>query len=217
VALAVALAASACSSIEGTFSSSPPSSPPPASSSGGSSFSQRMNALFFGSPASPGEPKAAAGPNPDVDCPSVDVRSGASTLSVAAPGVEANATNLRYQASIAQTARECAVLGATMTVKVGIQGRIILGPTGTPGRVDVPMRLALVREGIEPRTIWTKLYRVPVTVPPGQNNVPFVHVEEDMTFPVPKPADLEAYVVYVGFDSNAMTAPPEKRPPKKAR
>src|ERR1700674_4068537 len=110
VALAVGLAASACSSIEGTFSSSPPSSPPPASSSGGSSFSQRMNALFFGSPASPGEPKAAAGPNPDVDCPSVDVRSGASTLSVAAPGVEANATNLRYQASIAQTARECAVL-----------------------------------------------------------------------------------------------------------
>jgi hypothetical protein len=179
-----------------------------------------MNNLFFGSPPSPGEERAAvdAGPNPNVDCPNVDVRSGASTLAVNAPGAEPNATNLRFQASIARTARECAVLGATMTVKVGIQGRVILGPAGTPGQVDVPMRLALVREGVEPRTIWTKLYRVPVMVPPGQTNVPFVHVEEDMTFPVPKRAELEAYVVYAGFDANALTAPPErKQPAKKAR
>ena len=90
-----------------------------------------------------------------------------------------------------------------MTIKVGIQGRIILGPLGAPGPVEVPMRIALVREGVEPRTIWTKLYRVPVNVPPGQSNVPFVQVEEDITFPTPRPAELEAYIVYVGFDPTA--------------
>ena len=80
------------------------------------------------------------------------------------------------------------------------------------------MRLALVREGIEPRTIWTKLYRVSVAVPAGQTNVPFVQVEEGMTFPVPSPQDLEAYVVYVGFDSSALTAPEKpRRPAKKAK
>jgi hypothetical protein len=216
LAAALALAASGCSSFDGVIGSSPSS---PADSSGGSSFTQRVKGWFSSGSSQPASnQKVAGGPNPDVDCPNVDVRSGASTLAVNTPGAEPNATNLRFQASIAQTARECAVLGATMTIKVGIQGRVILGPAGAPGQVEVPMRLALVREGIEPRTIWTKLYRVPVLVPPGQSNVPFVQVEEDMTFPVPKTVDLEAYVVYVGFDSNALSAPERpKRPAKKAK
>jgi hypothetical protein len=217
-ALTVALAAAGCSSLDGAFGTS--SSPPPADSSGGSSFTQRVKGWFSSGSSQPaGDQKVAGGPNPDVDCPGVDVRSGASTLAVNTPGAEPSATNLRFQASIAQTARECAVLGGNMTVKVGIQGRVILGPAGVPGQVEVPMRLALVREGIEPRTIWTKLYRVPVMLPPGQSNVPFVQVEEDMTFPVPKPSDLEAYVVYVGFDANAMSEPPakSKRPAKKTK
>jgi hypothetical protein len=221
-ALALAFAASGCSSIDGMFSSSPSSpaaAPPPADPSTGSSFRQRISALFSsGAPAGGAEAggqRVAAGPNPDTDCPNVDVRSGASTLSVNAPGTEPNATNLRYQATIARTARECAIAGGNMTVKVGIQGRVILGPAGGPGQVDVPMRLAVVREGIEPRTVWTKLYHVPVMVPPGQGNVPFVHVEENMTFPVPKREDLEAYVVYVGFDSSALPTHPER--PKRSK
>jgi hypothetical protein len=213
-ALAVLLAAAGCSSLDvlGTSSS------PPADSSGGSSFTQRVKGWFSsGSPQPAADQKVAGGPDPNVDCPGVDVRSGASTLSVNTPGVEPNATNLRFQASIARTARECAIAAGNMTIKVGIQGRVILGPAGTPGQLDVPMRLALVREGVEPRTIWTKLYHVPVMVPTGQSNVPFVQVEEDVTFPVPKQSDLEAYVVYVGFDPNAMQTPPAAKPKRPAK
>ena len=49
-----------------------------------------------------------------------------------------------------------------MTIKLGVQGRIILGPGGGPGQVDVPLRFALVEEGMQPKTIWTKFYQVPV-------------------------------------------------------
>ena len=219
VALIGALAASGCSSLDTIGSSG--SSSPPDSSGGGTSFTQRVRNLFSSGSAS-GEEKVAAtapaGPNPNIDCPSVTVRSGAATLAVNTPGVDPSPTNLRFQASVSQTARECAVSAGNMTMRIGIQGRVILGPAGTPGRVEVPMRLALVREGVEPRTIWTKLYRVPVTVPPGESNVPFIQVEEGMTFPVPNSEDLEAYVVYVGFDPSAL-APPEKpkRPAKKGR
>jgi hypothetical protein len=216
-ALAVLLAAAGCSSLDVLGTSS---SPPADSSGGGSSFTQRVKGWFSsGSPQPAADQKVAGGPDPNVDCPGVDVRSGASTLSVNTPGVEPNATNLRFQASIARTARECAIAAGNMTIKVGIQGRVILGPAGTPGQLDVPMRLALVREGIEPRTIWTKLYHVPVMVPAGQSNVPFVQVEEDVTFPLPKQSDLDAYVVYVGFDPNAMQTPAAKpkRPAKKTQ
>jgi len=176
---------------------------------------------LFSSGSASGQDKVAAtapaGPDPNLDCPSVTVRSGAATLAVNAPGADPSATNLRFQASVSQTARECAVSAGNMTMKIGIQGRVILGPAGTPGKVEVPMRLALVREGVEPRTIWTKLYRVPVTLSPGETNVAFVQVEEGMAFPVPSREDLEAYVVYVGFDPSALAPEKPKRPAKKGK
>src|SRR3954468_2635247 len=85
------------------------------------------------------------------ECPDVQVRQGAATMSSSANPAEPTAMNLRYQVSIGATARECRLLpGNTLSIKVGVQGRIILGPEGNPGTFDVPVRFAIVREGIEP-------------------------------------------------------------------
>ena len=102
-----------------------------------------------------------------------------------------------------------------MTIKVGVQGRVILGPMGTPGQVDVPLRYAVVREGPDPKTIATKFKRLSVIVGPDQSHVQFVDVEEGLTFPMPTPSDLEAYVVYVGFDE--IGDKNEKKPAKAAK
>jgi hypothetical protein len=172
-----------------------------------------MAATLFGSPA-PAAPAGGGAPTglPDnkTDCPSVDVRRGASTLQIFGPG-DQNPTNLRYQASVSQLARECQFSTANLTMKVGIEGRVVLGPLGTAESTDVPLRMAVVQEGPNPKTVWTKLYRVPVTVPAGQTNVAFTYVEPDLTIPRPKAEDLESYVVYVGFDQQALKAPPAKR------
>jgi hypothetical protein len=45
--------------------------------------------------------------------------------------------------------------------------------------------------------------------------VPFVHVDQDVTFPLPRSDELEAYVVYVGFDPSAGPMKPER--PKKTK
>ncbi len=58
---------------------------------------------------------------------------------------------MRYQGSIIRTARECHVNVGIMTMKVGIEGRVITGPAGGPGTVDVPLRVAVVQEGVSPR------------------------------------------------------------------
>jgi hypothetical protein len=92
-----------------------------------------------------------------------------------------------------------------------VQGRVLLGPAGGPGRVDVPLRLAVVEEGTNPKPIVSKLYRLAVDVPPGQTAVPFVHVEQDLTFPMPRADALDNYVVYVGFDPSATPAKPERK------
>ena len=176
------------------------------------SISDKLGSWLFGTysaPANTGNPNAPA----EIDCPGVDVRQGASTLAVTAPG-ESGPMTTRYQVTIAQTARECAALGGVMTMKVGIEGRILLGPAGGPGQVDIPLRMAVVQEGPTPKTVVSRFYRLAVAVAPGQVSVPFVHVEQDLTFPMPRPADFDAYVVYVGFDPASLNTKPERKPAK---
>ncbi len=201
-----------CSSVGDSYGSAS------TSTSSSPSFTDRFTQMLSGGTTA----SASATPADDQQtlyCPSVDVRSGASTLSVAATGKDAatGVMQLRYQGTLGQTARECSSAAGNLSIKVGVQGRLILGPAGTPGQIEVPLRYALVQEGPEPKTIWTKLYRFPVMLEEGQASVPFTHIEEDMIVPMPKRADLESYVVYIGFDMLARPEPAKKPAPAKKR
>jgi len=194
--------------------SAPPSSQPASSNA---SFTTRVKSFFAGDSGTlvaSSKPAAAGGAPaaPQIDCPPVQYRLGAATLSVNAPGVENSALSLRYQGSFTQTARECIVRGSEVTIKVGVQGRIVVGPAGGPGTVQIPLRYALVREGLEPKVLWTKLFVFPLVIPEGNLNVPFIHIEEDMTVPLPSAAEADAYVIYIGFDADGAT--PAKPAPK---
>jgi hypothetical protein len=185
------------------------------SSDSSPSFGSRF-ANFFSS-ATPGvtQPHSPTPSDPDIECPGVDIRTGASTLNIAAKAGQATAGDLRYQLSFGQTARECVVQGGTMSIKVGVQGRVILGPMGGPGQVEVPLRYAVVREGPQPRTIVTKFKRVPVVVAPDQSHIQFIDIEEGLTFPMPPGSEIDAYIIYVGFDE--IGDKNEKKPAKTAK
>jgi len=165
----------------------------------------------------PANSNNAAGPAAEVDCPSVAVRQGAATLAITEPGAEAGPMTTRYQVSIGQLARDCAALGGMMTMKVGVEGRVLLGPAGGPGQVDIPLRMAVVQEGPAPKTVVSKFYKLAVAISPGQASVPFMHVEQDLSFPMPRGGDLDSYIVYVGFDPMSLSTKPERkvRPKKK--
>ena len=180
------------------------------------SITDKLGNWLFGTYSAPTDSGNSANTVAEVDCPGVTVRQGASTLSITEPGAEAGPMTTRYQVSIAQTARECAPLGSVMTMKVGVEGRVLLGPAGGPGQIDVPLRMAVVQEGPNPKTILSKFYKLAVAIPPGQTSVPFVHVEQDLTFPTPRAADFDSYVVYVGFDPQSLNTKPE-RPARKPR
>jgi len=154
----------------------------------------------------------------DVDCPEVTVRVGAATLLVGSkPGDSAPAAlDVRYQGSIIRTARECHINAGMMTIKVGIEGRIITGPAGGAGTVDVPMRVAVVQEGVNPKTVATKFGKEVVTVSNAVDRVTFTHIEPDIVFPLPQPIGLiDRYVIYVGFDQ--LGDRPVKKPPVKRK
>ena len=203
VLLASALAVSGCSSVSSIGSSD--DSP---------SFSSRVSSFFSGAKPGVTQPASPTASAPEVECPGVDIRTGASTMNITAKTGQATAGDLRYQLSFGQTARECSVAGGAMIIKVGVQGRVILGPMGGPGQLDIPLRYAVVREGPQPKVIVTKFKRLPVIVAPDQTHLQFVDIEEGITFPLPSGAELDAYVIYVGFDE--LGDKNEKKPPAKS-
>lgn len=217
-ALAVLMLAglSAGCSTERIFDSSAPApdAGSAASASANTSMTSRLTNFFSSKPSGESISSANLGVNPaDLYCPEVDVRQGASTLTI--PPGDTNAFNLRYQGTINEMARECSVTSGVMRIKVGVQGRILLGPAGGPGALEVPLRVAVVQEGAEPKTILSKFYKVSVTIPEAKPSVPFLHVDDDITFPMPPGADIHMYVVYVGFDPLGDKQQPAKKPPPK--
>src|SRR4029077_20565632 len=110
------------------------------------SFTSRFTNFFSGATPGVTQPHSPTPTAPEIECPGVDIRTGASTMNVAAKTADATAGDLRYQFSFGQTARECAVQGASRSSTVTFHVRAILGPMGGPGQVDVPVRYAVVRE-----------------------------------------------------------------------
>jgi hypothetical protein len=219
---ALALTLAACSSLGGLTGNDPPAAPASTApttavaTSSNTSFASRVKAWFAGDSASPNPPAlqpANGSAAAEIECPSVEYRQGAATLTVNTPGAEASALSVRYQASFTQTARECVLHDNSLTIKVGVQGRLVVGPAGAPSSITIPLRYALVREGLEAKTLWTRLFMVPVTIPQNQLNLPWLHIEEEMTVPRPSAEELEAYLIYVGFDpGGGEAAAKPKRP-----
>ena len=153
------------------------------------------------SPAAADSNASAAVATPaNFECPSVVVRQGAGSMSISANPADPNALNLKYQLGFGDTARECHVTGPMVSMKIGISGRVIVGPAGGAGQVEVPLRFAVVQEGVEPRTITTKLQILPVTIAQNEPSAEFSYVEDAIAFPMPKGGDIDSYVVYIGFD-----------------
>jgi hypothetical protein len=171
------------------------------------SIGDRFSQLF-------GSRSQAVGENPpppvdnELSCPPVRIRPGASTYAVGLPGRPATGTDLRYQASITRTARDCTQNGDQITARIGIQGRVISGPAGSPATVEVPIRVAVVQGGVQERTVTTKVYRTTVSMSAAGND-PFSLVVEDIVYPAPSAATVDSYIFYIGFDPQALT--PESR------
>jgi hypothetical protein len=214
-ACTLVLLAAGCSG-GGGFFGAPAASTPPAgaapASSGGSWVPDSVANFFTGS--SDKAPQPVAGAAPDAECPYIQIREGASTLIINGGGDNA-AMSLKYQGTFERAARQCSVVAGQMVMKVGVEGRIILGPLGGPGQINVPVRIAIVDEKpSSSTTVLTKLLIIPVTVQSADDSPVFAQVEDGLSFPLPSSAELENYIVYIGFDPIGAGAGEKHEKPK---
>lgn len=186
-------------------------------SSGGSSpsFGDRFSQLFGGKSTEVGAAQSAqattsGGADSELTCPVVSIRPGAGTFAVGAGGKPAMGNDLAYQATITRTARSCDLVNGQVSIKIGIQGRVIVGPAGAPEQVEVPLRVAVVQEGVSPKPIATKVFTTTVAMM-GQTSVEYSLVGEDFSYPAPSAAANDSYVFYIGFDPQALKPQPARK------
>jgi hypothetical protein len=177
------------------------------------SLRSRFSELFGSKSQAVGETAPAAVDN-ELSCPPVSIRAGASTFAVGTPGKEAVGNDLRYQATITRTARDCTQAGGQITARIGILGRVIAGPAGNPPTVEIPLRVAVVQGGVQEKTIATKVFRTTVSM--GESgSIPFSLVAEDLVYPAPQGAAGDSYIFYIGFDPQALKPEPKAATRKK--
>lgn len=129
------------------------------------------------------------------ECPPIKVRLGGEALFYYGKGKVGNAKDLNYQAVIEKQSRNCVVSNGLITVKMGIVGRLLLGPAGNQTNVNVPVRFAVERDEVP---LFSERYEIPVTITPPNQSEEFVKVVENVAIPY---TGGEQIVIWVGFDS----------------
>ncbi len=149
--------------------------------------------LYGGSTVPEAKPRELA--QREIDCPKLDVLEGTAALRVASAGEGAIGVN--YQVSMGETARECRVESNKINIKVGVEGRVLIGTNGKSGTYTVPVRVVVKREKA---VIYSRLTRLSVTVPAGDTQAAFTHIEESISLPLTENNPADEYDILVGFD-----------------
>ncbi len=131
-------------------------------------------------------------------CPPIQVRPGTSTMEVHERGHERDQNHVRYLASISQTARECTMAGDTLTIKVGIAGRVVAGPKGSAGNITLPVRVAVAKQFGGTGPLYSQLFQIPVTLSPPHFGANYNQVYDQIVVQAP-PQDRNL-IIFVGFD-----------------
>jgi len=158
---------------------------------GGSSGTQLANAAPNQQQLAQAAPSAL--PAIATQCPPIKVRPGSETLFSYA-GQAGNPANLNWQAVLEKQSRNCVVSNGLITVKMGVVGRVVLGPKGSVTSVNLPVRFAVERNG---SAIFSEKYSIPVGITPPNQSEEFVKVVENVQIPYVGGEDL---VIWVGFD-----------------
>ncbi len=138
---------------------------------------------------------------PGVECPTVSVAPGDGNITFTAKGGNNDALSVIHRGEITKTARECAAsISGGISVKFGFAGRVLLGPQGKPGTVNLPVKVTVMDAGRT--TLKTEAIKVPVTITPDQTTGYF-SVTREVVVPIPQGANPRSYRILIAFDRRA--------------
>jgi len=133
-------------------------------------------------------------------CPPVVLREGTAFYTTYEGGADGDNTKIVHQNAINDVTRTCSRENGMLNMTVAAAGRVVPGPSGGPGTVTLPIRVA-VTNGEE--VLYSQIHQHQVQVGGGAATQ-FVFTDSAISFPDPGTRTIRAYI---GFDAG---------PPKEA-
>ena len=127
-------------------------------------------------------------------CPQVFLRESTAVLKRYGKGAKDDPQSLAYQVTLADTTRQCVLSESQLVMTVMVQGRLVVGPTGASGTVNVPIRVSVL-DGNTP--LYSEIEQFPVTIPADGTGSQFVYTRSNIAVPGGSGGFVK---VYVGFE-----------------
>jgi hypothetical protein len=134
-------------------------------------------------------------------CPKVDLREGTAYFTTYAKGGDKDPSKVVRQASITETTRQCRTDGTQLIMTVQASGRVVAGPAGGPGDIELPIRV-VVTEG--DTVLYSELQKQTVTLPQGEPTAQFLFTNSTVAIPA---SSSRTAKVMVGFDPGPYNTP----------
>lgn len=129
-------------------------------------------------------------------CPQIVVWPNDQYLTVYEQGREGDGLAVMHRGEITKTARECEIAPGRITVKYGFSGRVLLGPRGQPGEVQLPVYLSVTDSARQKVT--SADGRVAVSISQAAP-IGYFSAVQSVTFDIPEGKRPGDYMLYVGF------------------
>lgn len=134
-------------------------------------------------------------------CPRIFLREGTAIYRAYAKGGEDDPSQVIHQSSITDTTRQCRISGDQTIMTVVASGRLVSGPAGKAGQVDLPVRVAVL-DGED--VLYSELQKQPVILTEAAPASQFVFTNSTVTFPV---SAARRAKVFIGFDPGPYDTP----------
>jgi len=177
---------------------------PEQASGGGSAF--RNLFLYGGTTIPPSQDPKFNQPQSELGCPEIGIIEN--TAGYRGGTALERASGVAFQASLVNTARECSFEGKQLRIRVGVEGRLLLGQNGKPGTFSVPVRIVVKRRS---EIVAQRFTRLNVIVPANATQADFYHIEENILVPISDNDPGDEYDIYVGFDPTGQQAARQTR------
>lgn len=143
--------------------------------------------------------EGVAGMGADVahGCPRFTIWTRDSNVTIYEAGRVGDGLAVMHRGEITKTARECNIENGRVTVKYGFSGRILLGPKGKSGNVQLPVNV-FVTDAKREKVANDKLrIDVPVAL---EKPIGYFSTVREVSFTIPEGARPGEYEVFVGFE-----------------
>jgi hypothetical protein len=132
-------------------------------------------------------------------CPRVTLLEGTAYLRTYTSGNDGNPDEVVHQAVISDVTRTCRYRNGQLFMTVAAAGRVVNGPKGAPGSLNLPVRVA-IRAG--DNLPYSQLGRIDVAM--GGGATQFIYRDDQIVLPEPEIRNLQ---VIVGFDEGPYDTP----------